>query len=419
MSVNKNKNVVYLGSSGFPYGLAEIQKIVLISKSLVLAGNNVNVICKSGVHNKMNHPELQTTGEFEDINYVYTSGDPFNQSNVLKRRLLKAKGIVNEFLLLKKLSQNNKIDFAILSTENFYLVTYYCFLSKLLNFKTVLNYVEYNSGIKKEPFRILKKINDLLFDKYSVKMVDSILPISEFLINRIESVVSGAKYLKVSGLTDFDKYNNILISLEEKKYFLFCGSAYYKEIILFIIDCFSKLNNKLTSLYLVINGSEQNILEVKKYINESVKKRKIKMFSNLSDKELFTYYKNATALLIPLRPTFQDIARFPHKIGEYLGSGNPVISTNYGEVKYYFKDMEDMLLAESYNIDLFAEKMKFVIDNPLAAREIGVKGREKAMQLFDYRFAAKEIDLFLNSQLESTSRTKDKISKILDPKADN
>ena len=42
-----NKNYfVYLGCSGFPYGLAEIKKMTLISKSLVLNNQSVTVVCE-------------------------------------------------------------------------------------------------------------------------------------------------------------------------------------------------------------------------------------------------------------------------------------------------------------------------------------------------------------------------------------
>jgi glycosyltransferase involved in cell wall biosynthesis len=150
-------------------------------------------------------------------------------------------------------------------------------------------------------------------------------------------------------------------------------------------------------LYLVINGNKNDISEINNYIDTNIKRDKIKIFSRLSEKNLNYYYKNAMALLIPLRPTFQDIARFPHKTGEYLGTGNPVISTNYGEIKYYFKDMENMLLANSYDVKLFADKMQFVIDNPDIVKEIGIKGKNSGLSLFDYKVQAKSINNFINS----------------------
>ncbi len=96
------KNIVYLGNSGFPYGLAEIQKIILISKSLILSGNSVTVICKKGIHNKTDHPDMQVCGSYENIEYVYTSGTPYRSDNFIKRNLLKIKGAINEFYSLKK-----------------------------------------------------------------------------------------------------------------------------------------------------------------------------------------------------------------------------------------------------------------------------------------------------------------------------
>ena len=389
------KSIVFLGCSGFPFGLAEIQKITLISKSLVLTGNHVTVICEKGVHNKADHPELSACGNYQNIEYIYTSGDPFRNNNFIKRNLLKIKGLIQEILLLRRRKKDNKLNYAILSTENFPAVLFYFILSKIYGFKTVLLYVEYYSGIKKKWFKIGNKLNAKLFDKYAPLLADAISPISEFIIDHLKAVAPHKKYLKIPVLTEFERYDGIEI-LKEEKYFIFCGAANYKEIVQFIIDSFGKLKNTSAFLYLVINGSENELLEIKKYISITPQKDKIKLFSKLSEKQLFNYYKNAKALLIPLRPTFQDIARFPHKFGEYLASGNPVITTNYGEVKYYFKDMENMLIADKYDMNDYADKMQFVIDKPEVATKIGNEGKIAALSIFDYRTKAADIDNFLN-----------------------
>jgi len=397
--MGNRKYFVFLGYSAFPYGLAEVQKIILISKSLILTGNTVTVICKNGYHNMKDRPELNVIGVYENIRYLYASGSCFRNKSFFARRLNQIKGKINEFLIIRKYKRKNRLDYAILSTRNFYLILYYNILSKIFGFKIILNYVEYYSAMKKRKFEIGQRINDKLFDKYATTLANAVFPISEFLINHIKEVSPRKKYLKIPGLTDFEKYNDIEI-FQGPKYFLFCGDAGYKEIIQFIIDSYGQLNdNNSIFLYLVINGNEDNLMKIKEYINNQVQKEKIKLFSKLSQKQLFSYYKNAIALLIPLRPTFQDIARFPHKTGEYLASGNPVISTNYGEVKYYFKDMENMLLAESYDINLFAQKMQFVINNPSYAQKVGLAGKNIASLIFDYRTMAPVINNFLNSQL--------------------
>ncbi len=394
--MTNKKSIVFLGFNGFPHGFAEVQKIILISKSLILSGNNVTVICRNGFHNKTDYPETSVSGIYENIRYIYASGSCYRNKHFFKRRLNEIKGKINEFLLIRRYKQKDNLDYAILSTRSFYLVLYYKALSKIFGFKIVLNYVEYYSGMKKEGLQIRQQVNDQLFDRYASKLSDGVFPISEFLVQHVKKRCPNIKYLKIPILTDLQKYKD-LEKLQSERYFLFCGHAAYQEIIEFIIDSFSILNDDSFFLYLIVNGSEGQIREIKRYINKNIKKDKIRIFSRLSEKKLYSFYRSAIALLIPLRPTFQDSARFPHKTGEYLASGNPVISTNYGEMKYYFKDSENMLLAESYDRKLFAEKMKFVISNPEEAKRIGRNGEAIASKIFNYVSMAPHINNFLNS----------------------
>ena len=108
-------------------------------------------------------------------------------------------------------------------------------------------------------------------------------------------------------------------------------------------------------------------------------------------------YRQALALLIPLRDTIQDRARFPHKIGEYLASGVPIVTTRYGEIEHYFTDGENAIVSKSYDLQEYADKMKYVLDYPAEARKIGEKGRELGKQIFDYRKQGTSLLNFIQS----------------------
>src|ERR1035441_3136780 len=174
--MKKKKSIVFLGYSTFPFGFAEVQKIILIAKSLILEGNEVTVICRNGYLNIKDHPDFKPTGIYEKIKYIYASGSCFRNDHFFKRRLNQIKGKINEVLILKKQKRNNSLDYAILSTRSFYSVFYYKILSKIFGFKIILNYVEYYSAIKKQNLEIGKRINDYLFDKYTPSLSDSIFP---------------------------------------------------------------------------------------------------------------------------------------------------------------------------------------------------------------------------------------------------
>ena len=51
---------------------------------------------------------------------------------------------------------------------------------------------------------------------------------------------------------------------------------------------------------------------------------------------MYNEFFNSEALLIPLRNTIQDIARFPNKLSEYVGVSGLIITTDVGEIKDYF-----------------------------------------------------------------------------------
>lgn len=246
--MTKEKSILFVGTDGFPHGWAGVQKAILISKCLLLTGNNITVICKSGIHSIENYPNLRAQGNFDGIEYIYTSGYPFRSTSFTKRNFLKLKGSLSELALLRSRKRNKKLDFVIISTRSFRKVVFYSFLSKIYNFKIILNYVEFFSAVTKGKSQIISKLNDQLFDKFAPRLSDSVFPISEFLINHLNETAPGKKYLKIPGLTDFDRYSDIG-TLKVKSYFLFCGDAGYREIILFIIDAFNKLESVSFDLY--------------------------------------------------------------------------------------------------------------------------------------------------------------------------
>ena len=78
--------------------------------------------------------------------------------------------------------------------------------------------MEFYSGVKLKWPKMDKWLNDKLYDKYVLSLVDMFFPIREFLIGHLSKVTPNKKYLKIPVLTDFDKYNEAEI-LQEPKYF--------------------------------------------------------------------------------------------------------------------------------------------------------------------------------------------------------
>ena len=234
--------LVWLGESGFPYGLAAIQRSLLISKSLVGAGLTVTVINRKGVHTPNSNFKLCKKGVYDGINYIYTSGSPYKPKNFIKRNVLKIIGVINELKLLISLCKKQNLDVGIISTMQVIPMLRYSIISKCLNFPIILNYVELNSAMTGRN-GIIIKINDYLFERFAFNLVDGVLPISDFLVDFVKKHTLEKPSLKIPVLCDFSRFESIQ-KTDRKKYFIFCGAAGYIEIITFILNAFDLLNTK-------------------------------------------------------------------------------------------------------------------------------------------------------------------------------
>lgn len=153
----------------------------------------------------------------------------------------------------------------------------------------------------------------------------------------------------------------------------------------FIIDSYNLISNTDVHLVLVCgNGKQEHFDRIENKIAQSPNKEFIHYKRNISYEELIGLYQHSLAALAPLRDTVQDVARFPHKSGEYCASGRPIITTAVGEMKYYFMDGVNGYVAEKYDTQQFADKMIEASSDLKRTEEIAAKSREMGLQNFDY-----------------------------------
>lgn len=372
--------IIHVGVSGIPYvKTAAINRCLAIYSTLPRSQFDLLAINNRSLTTNDISAGILKKGEYFGLKFQFTTAYIKKPNSFLLRRVNNIYSRFNEFKLISKLGIHKKIDLIFFYPSGFFFeLLYYRFFSKIFGFKLITHYVEYRSSFKSRS-NIFKKLNDRLFDKYFMNFVDGVIPISEFLINRIKQNNKDLPILKIPPIVDFSLFkgnkNNI-----QCKYFLYVGSTGYLKSIEIILDSFELITDDSYFLYLMLSGNKESIL---KKIKKHNKKELIKVFSDLDYTDLINYYNNACALLIPLSESIQDRARFPQKISEYLASGNPIISTNFGEIRYYFKDMDNALIASDYKASSIADKMDFVIHNPDESIEIGRNGYKTGLKYFE------------------------------------
>jgi glycosyltransferase involved in cell wall biosynthesis len=398
MSIKK-RAVLFLGSNGFPIGMAAIQRQIQLAKTFKLAGFEVTVLNWKGVHSRdrIKMEKIQSVGYFEEIKYLYTSGVPRYYHNFLLRNLLKVIGRIGELAVILKYNLTKNVNSFVVNCLELNELRYYYFIARILGVEVIYDYVEFVSSLGH------RDMNDLptnSFDYKFVKFADKFICISPFLESHLNSVAPNKSKLLIPPIIDFDYVASIKTTPSEKRYFLFCGSTAYRDIFHFVIQAFKKCSFKSGEfeLYLVINGDAEIVKEIKKITSEN---SSITTFSDLRYDQLLALYKNALALLIPMSENLQDRARFPFKICEYTSAARPIITTAGGPIPFYFTNMVNAVISYKDDLSAFADGMQFIAAHPEKATEIGNAGYQLGRKVFNLSvYSDQVLSLVNNSQLK-------------------
>ncbi len=108
-------------------------------------------------------------------------------------------------------------------------------------------------------------------------------------------------------------------------------------------------------------------------------------------------FSGADGLLMPMRPNIKDEARFPQKAAEYSASGTPIITNSVGQISKYFFSNINAIIAKDYTKEAYTDSMQWLLDNPIKAKEIGLRGCETGLKNLHYKNISKKYADFLKS----------------------
>ncbi len=387
--MTKNKGtILFLGTSGFPFGSATIQRQIQLAKSFQLSDFKVIVINNRSPHSSSTSKKekILRHGFYQGIEYLYCSLIPYKPVNFFLRNIIKQLGIFIEFftILYYRLFKNTKYIFY--RTNVLSSLKYYYFISNIFRMELVYDYVEFYDSLGK---RDKKNIKDLekSFDYNFYKYADKLVVISDFLENHVKNIAPDMQMIKVPPIIDFLYFDSINAKVQKPLYFLYCGSASYSDIIKFIIKAFVNSNSIENNykLRLVINGNSNQLNSLNKYLIENKYEKSIEILFELSYFDLVSYYKSASALLIPISNNIQDQARFPFKICEYTASKRPIITSDSGVIKEFFENKANAFIAKTDDTEDFTNMLNLVVEQPELADKIGEKGYELGKNVFNYK----------------------------------
>ncbi len=394
----KNKRILFTGSNGFPFGSAVVQRQIQLANILLDLDYKVTVINNRGIHSQsiVKRENISSIGGHHGIEYVYTSILPYRSNKFAIRNFFKLFGKFGEFFSIFYYVFFKKAKYMFNNSVDLNQLKYYSFICRTFKIELIYDYVEMVSSINNRNlnnYKLKKKDFDNVFYNY----VDKLIIISNFLENHINKVSPNTSKINIPPIIDFAYYDGIKPKENVDSFSLFCGSANYMDLVKFIIDAYNKSNHREYnySLKLVINGDENQLRVIDDYIIDKELQDDIEVLSNLAYEDLVQLYKSAKALLIPIKDTLQDHARFPFKICEYTASKNPIITSDSGALKEFFTDNKNAFIAKTDDLDDFTAKLNLVSKDESYARKVGNNGYELGKSTFNYKSYKDELSRLL------------------------
>jgi len=379
-------NVIFLGcTSNYGYGYsANNTKIDFLARGLYEAGDKCTIINSIIGLKGLNGRKIIEKDYCKVISYQLH----------INQIISWIFNLIAVYKDLKQLYQKGDGNELVLEAPDYHIYLLYVFLGKILNYKISVISHEWLPTVKSIHF--IRKPSVWLYTKTFGYFADGILPISEYIIKKIEHFKK--PFLKVPVLAEFNEMP--LKNKCEDRYFLYCVYALYARVIEPIIDAYGDFINKTNSAYrliLVLSGKDSYVQNIQDIINRKQLQNNIIIKRNLSYEDLINHYVQASGLIIPLDPNSkQDYARFSQKIAEYTSSASPIISCKVGEVDYYFKDKESAVLCD-YSKDGFVNAFTWISENIKTAETIGYNGYKLGEKNFNYRVVGEKLSIFLDT----------------------
>lgn len=352
----------------YPVGLAVTKKVQNLLTFLSNNGVEINVI---SYRSKFRQPVPE--GKENNIPYIII-GNKIKLFHIHKTIIYLVKGLRS--ISQKRMKGCNNIFFCIgpVNIENILFVSW----AKILRYKIVFDinedYTFFEDNVKM--ISRLKIKTTRLLDVLTASWATAITVVSSHLRKKYSAKTR--RPVVLIPVTARENCNKSKRAFNKTLQVVYAGTFDLKDGVETIIKGFIQFNREYGDAKLTLIGkSDQQERYSIKYKNaENV------IFSGyVPDRQFYEMLRNADVLCMCRTNSGFSNAGFPFKLGEYLATGNTVISTRASDVCDYLTD-DDAYMVEFDSPESVANALTAIIHNPDDARRIGLNGYRKYMEFF-------------------------------------
>lgn len=397
--------VCLCGGYGFPIS-ASAARIIMVGKALQQTGIQFRVLHCGPSPVEINR---RNSGTYEGIPFQYTTSVR-RPKNTPLRLLTYGWGLLDVTVRLIRFYLTRRPTVVYLYLMDGPMNVYLGALCQVLQFPVIQEVCEW---VPDQP--TTSAFNQWLYKRRIFECATGALVISKAIETRVKERSKAAEVdiliHRVPVLVDAQRFANasppVGNDAGQQPTFVYCGT--WLRDVFFIIRAFARVKHAGHQCTLTIIGEcgEKKGEELLGFAKEQgLAGGDVILTGCVDDRTLESLYKSATALLMPLWNDDKSITRLPNKMGEYLASSRPVITSQAGDLREFLFDGVNAYVANPGDEDDFARRMIAVLQDPARATEIGVAGQQTCFERMDYRSHASGLAAFFTRCAEYHSKRK-------------
>ncbi|HEY5167811.1 MAG TPA: glycosyltransferase family 4 protein [Thermoleophilia bacterium] len=402
-SAPRSLHLVFLVRSfGFPEGMAATNRVRLLGRALLEQNVGVSVLCMRVSERPGQVRNLAVSGVADGIAYRYATGSTTRSASFVQRRWRGARGYVSAVCDLAGRRRRGCLDCVYLASLPETWRPEIWLLLRWLRRRGVPVIVELNelpSEVSWLPEGLSRRFSHL-------DGATGAVAISTWLKDwvRWEACRIGRRVCVTEIPIVVDTAERpLILSPANPPTFVYSASDEYGRAVTFILRAMRTVWGSHPECELTITGMRpETVASLLSAEGLTEAERRVHAVGYVERDRLLQLYGEAVALLIPLFDDLRSRARFPTKIGEYLASARPVVTTAVGEIERFFADRETACVSPPGDPEAFAGSLLALLDDSDLAARIGAAGRRLAEERFEYSRQGPALRAFLDEVCGNT-----------------
>lgn len=381
-------NVHFFSTGDFREGNAANSRFVCYGKGLNKAG--IDCVFHFIIPSEFNDTGVNkdSKGVYQGIKFDYLCNSAKRPRFFLFRVFALITAWFNAFRTLISLNRHESV------------VYFYCpqalvegpviLFSRLLRHRIVIEKTELNSIADEEKFGVksvlIKSAYRIIENNLNI-LCHKVIVISRRLKRYYAQKIPVEKIAEIPILVDTERFVDLPNS-ERTERLGYLGSFGHKDGVEGIIQSFAIAKKTMPSLKLRLIGFQTRSFKLQECLEQnglSMDDPSLEITGQVETRHIPRLLAECDLLLLNRVQTNYANYGFPTKLGEYLGSGRPVISTDISDVAHYLKDGEELRIIEPDKAQLLTDTILDRYANYEKYSEMGLKGKLAGARLFSYQ----------------------------------